>query len=193
MPENKTDYQAKITAYIENIQVNFTALYELHKPIASAANLMITALAKQNCIFFCGNGGSAGDAQHLAAELVGRYRKERDAMAAIALTVDTSALTAIGNDYGFEQIFARQLAGLARKDDVLYAISTSGNSPNILEAIQVARNKQLVVIGVTGANGGKMLGLCDVMIQAPSLETNHIQEMHIAIGHMLCGFIEDTQ
>ena len=141
-------------------------------------------------IFFCGNGGSAADSQHLAAELVGRYERERDALPAVALTVDTSVLTAIGNDYGFEDIFHRQLLGLGKAGDLLVAISTSGNSPNVLKAVETARQKGMFTAGLTGKGGGKLAGACDLAIVVPSNRTSRIQEAHIIIGHMMCQFVE---
>lgn len=156
----------------------------------TAAALIVSALGAGGKVMFCGNGGSAADAQHLAAELVGRYRYDRRPLAALALTVDTSALTAIGNDYGFNLVFARQLRGIARPGDVLFGISTSGRSPNVIEGLRIARDLGVRTIGLTGAGGADMAPLCDVLISVPSSETNHIQEMHIAVGHMICGIVE---
>ncbi|MGB8601880.1 MAG: SIS domain-containing protein, partial [Rhizomicrobium sp.] len=139
---------------------------------------------------FFGNGGSAADAQHLATELVVRYRKNRPSLAAIALTTDTSALTAIGNDYGFEDLFSRQVEGLGRKGDVAIGISTSGNSPNVLKALKLARDMGLVTVGFGGGTGGKLPDVCDISLIVPSPVTARIQECHILIGHMLCGAVE---
>jgi len=141
-------------------------------------------------IMICGNGGSAADAQHIAAELTGRYIAERKGLNAIALTTDTSALTAIGNDYGFDMIFSRQVEALAYPGDVLIAISTSGSSSNIMYALIEARKQGCYCVGLTGRNGGKMNDLCDINIVIPSDNTARIQEMHILVGHMLCGVIE---
>lgn len=141
-------------------------------------------------ILFFGNGGSASDAQHLATELTARYITDRKAIAAIALTTDTSALTAIGNDMGFEKIFARQVEALGRKGDVAVGISTSGNSANVLEALKTARGMGIVTVGLTGGEGGKMPGLCDIVLAVPSKTTARIQEMHITLGQMLCGALE---
>jgi D-sedoheptulose 7-phosphate isomerase len=141
-------------------------------------------------IMICGNGGSAADAQHIAAELTGRYIAERKGLNAIALTTDTSALTAIGNDYGFDMIFSRQVEALAYPGDVLIAISTSGSSSNIMYALIEARKQGCYCVGLTGKNGGKMNDLCDINIVIPSDNTARIQEMHILVGHMLCGVIE---
>ncbi len=139
---------------------------------------------------FCGNGGSAGDAQHLAAELVGRLVKDRRALPGLALSTDSSALTCIGNDFGFNEVFARQVEGLGRAGDVLIAISTSGNSPNVLRAVEVARPAGVFVVGLLGRDGGKLGPLVDLPIIVPSDETARIQEAHIFIGHVLCAGIE---
>ncbi len=150
----------------------------------------VDAIKQGRKILFFGNGGSASDAQHLATELVVRFKKDRPAMAAIALTTDTSALTAIGNDFGFEKLFSRQIEALGNQGDVAIAFSTSGNSPNILAAIDACRQKGVKVIGMTGETGGKMAQECDVLVNIPSKTTARIQEMHIYIGHMLCSGIE---
>ncbi len=164
----------------------------LTSAIEAAAQAMIKALQSGGKIVLCGNGGSAADAQHLAAELVGRLSYDRPGMAAIALTTDSSALTAIGNDYGYAQVFARQIEALGQPGDVLIAISTSGNSANMLEAIKAAKARNIHTIGLTGESGGKMLELCDEMIRVPSKETPHIQECHIMIGHILCALAEEA-
>ncbi len=155
-----------------------------------AADIWVQALKRGNKIIFCGNGGSASDSQHLAAELVGRYIIERGSLPSIALTVDTSALTAIANDYGYEQVFARQLSGLGKEGDVFVGITTSGNSGNIVAAVDVAKKMGITVMGFTGQGGGKLVELCDLCIKVPSDTTNHIQEMHIAVGHYICGVTE---
>lgn len=139
---------------------------------------------------FCGNGGSAADCQHLAAELTGRFIKDRRPLAAIALTTDTSALTSIGNDYSFDEVFARQVQGLGRSGDVLLAISTSGNSRNVIRAVEEALAAGMSVIGLLGREGGTLNELCDVAIVVPSQVTSRIQESHILIGHTLCEIIE---
>jgi D-sedoheptulose 7-phosphate isomerase len=141
-------------------------------------------------VMLAGNGGSAADAQHIAAELVGRFGFERAPLAALALTTDTSALTAIGNDQGFEEVFARQLRGLGRKGDVFIAISTSGRSPNILAALTAARELGIVTVGFTGAKGIDLRALCDLTLVAPSDETALIQQVHITAGHAICGLVE---
>ena len=141
-------------------------------------------------IFFAGNGGSASDAQHLAAELVSRFYLERPGLAAEALNTNTSVITAIGNDYSFDRAFARQIESNAKKGDVFFALSTSGNSKNIIEAIHACVQIGVTVIGMTGGKGGKMAGLCDILIKVPSDDTPRIQESHITIGHILCEMVE---
>lgn len=141
-------------------------------------------------ILLFGNGGSAADAQHIAAELTGRYTVDREPLAGIALTTDTSSLTAVANDYGVDQMFARQLRAVGREGDVAVGISTSGNSPNVLAALEFARANGIVAAGLTGDNGGAMSALADPLIRVPSAVTARIQEMHITIGHLLCGELE---
>lgn len=162
--------------------------------IEKAAMLMIDALKKGKKILICGNGGSAADAQHIAAELVVRLKGSfnRPAIPAMALTVDTSILTAGGNDYGFDSIFSRQVEAYGQPGDVLVGISTSGNSPNVIEAIRKAREKNLVCIGLLGGTGGKIKPLVDHSIVVPSDVTAHIQESHITIGHIICDLIEQS-
>lgn len=148
------------------------------------------ALANGNKVLFCGNGGSAADSQHLAAEFVGRFQKERQGLPAIALTVDTSILTAVGNDYGFDRVFARQVEALGQKGDVLVGISTSGNSPNVVKAVELAKEKGIYCIGMTAAGGGMLAELCDECIAVPAQVTARAQEMHILIGHILCELVD---
>jgi D-sedoheptulose 7-phosphate isomerase len=154
------------------------------------ADVITSALRAGNKLLIVGNGGSAADAQHIAAEIVGRYKQDRVAYAAIALTTDTSALTAIGNDYGFEQVFARQVEGLGRASDVLLALSTSGRSPNILAALKSARQRGLITIGFTGAKGTVLGPLCDHLLVAPSDDTAVIQQIHLTLAHGICETIE---
>jgi D-sedoheptulose 7-phosphate isomerase len=156
------------------------------------AEIIVAALRAGNKLLIVGNGGSAADAQHIAAEIVGRYKKDRPAYAAIALTTDTSALTAISNDYGFEQIFARQVEGLGRRGDVLLALSTSGRSANILAALRAARERGLVTIGFTGAKGEALGALCDHLLVAPSDDTPIVQQIHLMVAHGICDEIEQT-
>lgn len=156
------------------------------------AAAIITALRSGNKLLIIGNGGSAADAQHIAAEIVGRYKQDRPGWAAIALTTDTSALTSIANDYGFEQVFARQIEGLGLRGDVLLALSTSGRSPNILAALRSARKRGLVTIGFTGSKGQALGALCDHLLVAPSDDTPVIQQIHLTIAHGICDEIEQT-
>ena len=156
------------------------------------AEIIIAALRADRKLLIVGNGGSAADAQHIAAEIVGRYQQDRPAYAALALTTDTSALTAIANDYGFEQVFARQVAGLGRHGDVLLALSTSGRSPNILAALRTARERGLVTIGFTGTKGKALGSLCDHLLVAPSDDTAIIQQIHLTVAHGICEVIEQA-
>jgi D-sedoheptulose 7-phosphate isomerase len=156
------------------------------------AEVIAGALRAGNKLLISGNGGSAADAQHIAAEIVGRYKKDRPAYAAIALTTDTSALTAIGNDYGFEHVFSRQVEALGRRGDVLLAMTTSGRSPNILASLKAARSQGLVTIGFTGANGTALGASCDHLLVAPSDDTAVIQQIHMAFAHGICEVIEQT-
>jgi D-sedoheptulose 7-phosphate isomerase len=156
------------------------------------ADVIAAGLRAGNKLLIAGNGGSAADAQHIAAEIVGRYKKDRPAYAAIALTTDTSALTAIGNDYGFEHVFSRQIEGLGRRGDVLLALTTSGRSPNILAALKTARQQGLITIGFTGAKGVGLAASCDHLLVAPSDDTAVIQQIHMAFAHGICEVIEQT-
>jgi D-sedoheptulose 7-phosphate isomerase len=158
--------------------------------VEQVATTCCDALRAGKKILFAGNGGSAADAQHLAGELVSRLNFDRPGLAAFALTTDTSVLTAIGNDYGYEKLFARQVNAVGTAGDVLIAISTSGRSPNILRALEEGRRKGLVTVGMTGKAGGEMPPLCDYCIRVPSSETPKIQECHIVLGHIICGLIE---
>ena len=168
---------------------NNPALLATARAIAAA---MVAALRAGNKLLIIGNGGSAADAQHIAAEIVGRYKRARPAWAAIALTTDTSALTAIANDYGFEQVFARQVEGLGARGDVLLALSTSGRSPNILAALRTARERGLVTIGFTGSKGEALGALCDHLLVSPSDDTAMVQQIHLAVAHGICDEIEQT-
>jgi D-sedoheptulose 7-phosphate isomerase len=173
----------------EHIQVA-SAMHTMTSEIAAAVEMIWVALDRGGKLLIAGNGGSAGDAQHIAAELTGRFMRERRALPALALHGNVSALTAIGNDYGYDQVFARELSAHAREGDVLLAISTSGNSPNILRAIEAARERGVLVIGLTGESGGKMNSACDLCLRVPSNTTARIQEMHITIGHAICQLLE---
>jgi D-sedoheptulose 7-phosphate isomerase len=160
--------------------------------LARAAEILIECLRRGGKVLLFGNGGSAADAQHFAAELVSRFRRERPGLAAVALTTDTSILTAIGNDYGFERVFVRQVEALARPGDVAVAISTSGNSPNVLAACEAARARGLATIGFTGERGGALHTWVDVCLRAGSDETPRIQEVHITAAHALCEVVEQA-
>ena len=155
-----------------------------------AANICIDSLKQGGKILIFGNGGSAADAQHIAAELVGRYKLERKGLSAIALSTDTSSLTAIANDYGYEHVFDRQIEALANPEDVAVGISTSGNSSNVVNALQLAKNIGCKSIGLSGKSGGDMNKLCDVNLVIPAKDTARIQEMHILVGHIICHLIE---
>lgn len=161
--------------------------------LVKAVERIEAALSAGRKVLFVGNGGSAADAQHLAAEFVGRFARDREPLAALALTTDTSALTAIANDYGYDRVFERQVLALGQPGDVLIALSTSGRSPNVLRAITAARSRGLVTIGFTGASGGDMASECDVCLRAPSDSTALIQQLHITFGHVVCGLIEERR
>lgn len=161
--------------------------------IVAAAAAMLSCLKAGNKILACGNGGSAADAQHFAAELIGRFEKERRELPAIAISTDSSTLTAIANDYGYDQVFAKQVAGLGKPQDLLLAISTSGNSSNVIKAIEVAHKKNMLVVALTGKDGGKISGLLskdDINICIPATRTSYIQESHLSVIHCLCAIIE---
>lgn len=174
---------------IEHSEV-LAKLATLSPMVDTSANIIVKCLEQDGCVFFCGNGGSAADSQHLAAEFTGRFVRERSPMAGIALTTDTSALTAIANDYGFDEIFSRQLAALAKPNDCLVAISTSGNSTNIKCAINKAKELGVTTIGLLGCDGGVLKDLCDTSLVVPSNITARIQEMHILIGHSWCESVD---
>jgi len=163
---------------------------DLIKVIEEVVNICIGAFRNGNKVLFCRNGGSAADAQHLAAEFSGRFYYDRPPLPSEALHVNTSYLTAVGNDYSFEEVYARILKGSGKKGDVLIAISTSGNSMNIIRALQTARESGITTVGMTGTTGGKMKDLCDFLINVPSADTPRIQESHIMIGHIICEQVE---
>jgi D-sedoheptulose 7-phosphate isomerase len=170
----------------------FARLEALAEPVARAAQLISRVLAGGRKLMLCGNGGSAADSQHIAAEFTGRFIKDRRPLAAMALSTDSSALTCIANDYSFDDVFYRQVLGLGTAGDALLAISTSGNSKNVLRAVEAARSLKMHCIGLLGRDGGQLAGLCDVAIIVPSATTARIQEAHIMIGHTLCGMIEES-
>lgn len=180
-------WTAETGEHLDVAKKTFAALQGDFEKLVDACE---TAINKNNKILFFGNGGSAADAQHLATELAVRYVKDREPIPALALTTDTSALTAIGNDMGFDQLFARQVSALGKKGDIAIGISTSGRSPNVLNGLSAARTLGLVTVGFTGGNGGDMPDLCDILLIVPSKTTARIQEMHITLGQMLCGALE---
>lgn len=176
----------------EHIKAAQTTLEYISAPLEIAANLCIDSLNNGGKILIFGNGGSAADAQHIAAELVGRYKIERKGLAAIALTTDTSVLTAISNDYGYSHVFDRQIEALARDIDVVIGISTSGSSANVINGLKLAKELGCHTIGLSGRDGGKMSALCNVNLIVPAQDVPRIQEMHIVIGHIMCLLIENN-
>jgi len=184
------DNENYVNSQFKELSDMFKMTQELTPKILNVVDVCVNCLRKENKIIFCGNGGSASQSQHLSAELVGRYKLERRAMNSISLTVDTSNLTAIGNDYGFENIFSRQLEGIGRAGDVLIGLSTSGNSKNILNAFNVAKKKTITTIALTGRDGGEMTKIADYSLIVPAQTSAHIQECHLAIGHLICDLIE---
>lgn len=184
-----------ITAQITGAQSIMSAMLEDEKLLSTlekTTSICIDCLKNGGKILFAGNGGSAADAQHMAGELVSRFAFDRPGLPAIALTTDTSILTAIGNDYGYERLFSRQIQALGNKGDIFIGYSTSGKSPNILNGFEEARAKNLVCVGLAGNHGGAMRDLCDYLLEVPSAETPKIQEGHFVLGHILCGLIEQT-
>jgi phosphoheptose isomerase len=185
----------RLQAHFEaSIAAKQATLAQVLQPLARAARMLAEALSAGNKVLACGNGGSAGDAQHFTAELTGRFERERPGLPGIALTVDSSALTAIANDYSFEQVFAKQVQALGRSGDVLLAISTSGDSPNVVRAIEAAQAQGLTVIALTGREGGRiaaMLGAADVELRVASAVTARIQEVHILLLHCLCDAVDE--
>jgi D-sedoheptulose 7-phosphate isomerase len=179
--------------FIDSADLKYQAAPVLSKPIAQAISAIVASLTSGGKVLACGNGGSAADAQHFSAEFVGRFERERPELAAIALTTDTSILTAVGNDYGFDAVFSRQVRALGQPGDVLLAITTSGNSSNILAAVEAAHARDMVVIGMTGRDGGKMghmLRETDVHICVPHPRTARIQEVHILALHCICDGVD---
>ena len=179
--------------FAQSIEAKQQAAEVLSAPTAQAAEIMLQCLMNDGKILACGNGGSAADAQHFAAEMTGRFEKERMELAAVALTTDTSALTAIGNDYGFDHVFSKQVRALGRPGDVLIGISTSGNSANIITAIEAAHERDMQVIAITGRDGGKIAAMLkdnDILLNVPHPRTARIQEVHILLIHALCDCID---
>ena len=176
----------------ESARIKIQLAEEQADAILDVIDAVVAALARGNTVFFFGNGGSAADSQHLAAELVGRFTLERRPLPGLALTTDTSILTSIGNDSGFDQIFIRQIQGLGRPGDVAIGLSTSGNSPNVLQAIGAARAGGMVTVALTGLGGGKLADQVDFCLRVPSTDTARIQESHIAIGHLICQGVDEA-
>jgi D-sedoheptulose 7-phosphate isomerase len=174
----------------ESIETKQRVAEQLTPEIAQAAQMMIDCLQAGGLVAFCGNGGSAADSQHLAGEFISRFRRERRAYRGVALTTDTSILSAIGNDYGYERVFSRQVQGLMGAGDVLVAISTSGKAENCLLAVEMARSLGAKTIGLTGATGGDLKDAVDLCLCVPSTDTPRIQESHITIGHIICDLVE---
>jgi len=187
-PDRSQAFEAALTGHltvIESLRSQRAALEEI-------ARRMTRAVQNGNCVFWCGNGGSAADSQHLAAEFVGRFRRERRGLPSIALTTDTSVLTSIANDYGFEHVFRRQVEALCAPGDVLVGISTSGNSRNVCLALQAARERGVWTVAFTGQGGGALAGVADALLAVDSKDTARIQEAQILCGHILCGWIEES-
>lgn len=180
--------EQRLTDHLEVLQKVMTS--DLPQKLQQCAECVAKALAEGHKVLFCGNGGSAADSQHLAAEFVGRFQKERKGLPAIALTVDTSVLTAVANDYGYDTVFARQVQALGSQGDVLVGISTSGNSRNVLLAVEAAKAKGITCIGMTAEGGGKMAETCNICLAVPSKVTARAQEMHILMGHILCELVD---
>lgn len=176
---------------LSHLEVINLTIETMQDKLENASKLVVETLKNGNKILICGNGGSAADAQHIAAELTGRYKIERRGLPGIALTTDTSALTAIGNDYGYDRIFDRQIEALANNGDLIIGISTSGNSKNIINALKIAKELGCKTLGLTGRDGGVMNELCDINLIVPSNNTPRIQEMHILFGHTICQIVDN--
>lgn len=186
---------AKLLAYAqkqvqESCEVKQKITHAFLTQLCSLAERTAETLLNGGCVFFCGNGGSAGDAQHLAAEFVGRFQADRGALPAVSLVTNVSLLTAIANDFGYEHVFSRQIEAFAKPGDILFLISTSGNSKNILRAAQQARKQGVFTVGFTGASGGHLKDAVDLLLPVPSHATQRIQEVHILLGHIYCGAVE---
>ncbi|MRX27439.1 phosphoheptose isomerase [Kangiella sp. HZ709] len=181
--------------FTESIQTKIAAADALPESIAQAGQIMVSALLAGNKILTCGNGGSAGDAQHFSSEMLNRFERERPSLPAIALTTDTGTLTSISNDYSFNDIFSKQIRALGQAGDILLVFSTSGNSRNVINAMEAAVSKDMLIVGLTGKDGGEMAGLFganDVEVRVPSNSTARIQEVHLVVIHALCDFIDNA-
>lgn len=181
-----TPYSAELNEHISVME----ALYEMEPIIEEAGSKLVSCLQAGGKVLLLGNGGSAADAQHISAEIVGRYKTERKGLPAIALTTDTSILTAVSNDYGFESVFSRQVEALANKGDIVIVYSTSGNSANVLKAVEAAKDKEAYVIAMAGETGGKLKAVVDLCLCVPSTNTPRIQEAHAFIGHRMCAQVD---
>jgi DnaA initiator-associating protein len=182
-------------SFTESIQTKIAAAEELPVPIEKAANMMVQALIRGNKILSCGNGGSAGDAQHFSSELLNRYERDRPSLPAMALTTDSSTITSIANDYSYDEIFSKQIKALGQPGDILLAISTSGNSRNVINAMEAALARDMTIVALTGKDGGEMAGFLsenDVEIRVPSSRTARIQEVHLLVIHNLCESIDNA-
>jgi D-sedoheptulose 7-phosphate isomerase len=193
MKELISDFRDSIAEELrDSIETKQRVLDEEMATLQEITQLLIQTLAAGRKVLIFGNGGSAADSQHIAGELVSKFRRERQALPAIALTTDTSILTSIGNDYGFDYLFARQIEALGQAGDVAWGISTSGNSPNVLRAVKTAREQGLITLGFTGQDGGELKNLVDICFCVPSPSTPRIQEVHITVAHALCELVERT-
>lgn len=188
MPDSK--FKKIDRHFLDSSKVVKLSLIKLRRPIYQAATLILEAFKNGHKLLICGNGGSAAEAQHFSSELVGRYLTERRALPAIALTTDTSSLTAIGNDYGYSEVFSRQVQAYAKPGDVLVGISTTGNSPNVVAAASLARSLKLKTIALSGFDGGKLKAICDINLIVPSRSVPHIQEVHLVVIHAICDLVE---
>ena len=175
----------------ESIRVKQDTLKDNAEKIAQTVQAVIDTFRSGGKIFFCGNGGSAADSQHIAAEFIGRFQKERRSLPAIALTTDSSILTALGNDYGYDVVFARQIEGLGKSGDLLFGISTSGNSKNVIEAVKKAKSMGIKTVSLTGGSGGELAKLTDINLNVPSKSTARIQESHLCMEHTICDLVEE--
>ena len=175
-----------------NVKMQLLADDKILQTVMDCVNVIVNAFEKGNKVLFCGNGGSASDAQHLAAEFSGRFYTDRDALPAEALHCNTSYITAVANDYSYDVIYSRIIKGIGKKGDIIVGLSTSGNSKNIIKAFEVAREKGMITIAFTGATGGKLKDISDFLINVPSNDTPRIQESHITIGHIICQLVEET-
>jgi D-sedoheptulose 7-phosphate isomerase len=192
-PKNSTSAQLLNSSLREHLETFHSLIAMRMREIEQSGQAICDALLRGNKILLCGNGGSAADAQHIATELVGRYEKQRRSWPAISLTTDTSALTAVSNDFGYEEVFARQVEGLGKAGDVLIAISTSGKSPSILKAAKKARELGCHTIALTGAGAEPLASLCDLAVVVPAARTSRVQEAHITIGHLWCEMVDQLE